>query len=195
MPAKHQPNPVDSTSRREHLIDAGLRVFADHGFHGATTKLLAAAAGVAPGLLYHYFPSKEHLLLAVIRERGFLPQMRSMLTNAAEEQSAHEVLRALCYSFAKLLAEREALVRVVVREAQGSKEFAAPFGSVISEGAQLLSDFLDARIRSGEFRPHDTQAAARAILFTIVMGQFTRTTDDRLLDGLLDVTLQGIAFK
>src|SRR5690349_23523802 len=52
--------------RREQIIQAALRVFARKGFMRATNKDIAAEAGITPGLIYHYFKSKEALLEAVI---------------------------------------------------------------------------------------------------------------------------------
>jgi len=40
------------------IADAALEEFAEYGFHGATMRRIAAAAGLSSGLLYHYFPSK-----------------------------------------------------------------------------------------------------------------------------------------
>jgi AcrR family transcriptional regulator len=44
-------------------------VFAEHGFHRATLEAVAAGAGVSKGALYHYFPSKEQLFLALLEDR------------------------------------------------------------------------------------------------------------------------------
>src|ERR687890_2880534 len=56
--------------KREHLLAAATRAFAQYGYAGATTKRLAEEAGVSEGLFYHYFPSKRRLL-AIIRDRVF----------------------------------------------------------------------------------------------------------------------------
>nr|MCR5661372.1 TetR family transcriptional regulator [bacterium] len=42
-------------ARREQIIQAALKVFSEKGFLAATNKDIAAAAGIAPGLIYHYF--------------------------------------------------------------------------------------------------------------------------------------------
>jgi AcrR family transcriptional regulator len=51
------------------VLRAGGRVFAERGYHGATLDDVAAQAGVSKGALYHYFPSKQALFLALIQER------------------------------------------------------------------------------------------------------------------------------
>jgi AcrR family transcriptional regulator len=50
---------------RADIIDGAKRCFAEHGYGGTTNKMIAAAAGVAPGLIYYYFESKEQLFIAV----------------------------------------------------------------------------------------------------------------------------------
>ena len=68
--------PVSRTPQRERrartraaLLRAAGRVFAEHGFHQATLEAVAAEAGVSKGALYHYFPSKEQLFLALLEDR------------------------------------------------------------------------------------------------------------------------------
>src|SRR5438445_9876784 len=52
--------------RREQIIDAAMRVFSQKGFSRATNKDIAREIGITPGLIYHYFESKEALLKEVI---------------------------------------------------------------------------------------------------------------------------------
>jgi AcrR family transcriptional regulator len=57
-----------TTDRRRELLDAAVRVFARKGFHAARVGDIAEEAGVAHGLLYHYFRSKDEVLETVFRE-------------------------------------------------------------------------------------------------------------------------------
>jgi AcrR family transcriptional regulator len=61
------------------MIDAALGLFAEKGYENATMKDLAEACGVAAGLVYHYFDSKEDLLLAVLDKHGFAAEMERVL--------------------------------------------------------------------------------------------------------------------
>src|SRR5260221_7083408 len=56
--------------RREQIIDAAMRVFAEKGFGKATNKDIAREADITPGLIYYYFESKEALLKAIIETRS-----------------------------------------------------------------------------------------------------------------------------
>ncbi len=54
--------------KRTLILDAAVRVFARRGYHGSRVGDIAEEAGVAHGLLYHYFASKEAVLQAIFRE-------------------------------------------------------------------------------------------------------------------------------
>lgn len=56
--------------RRDQVIDAAAAVFAEKGFHAATTKDIADRVGLLPGSLYYYFDSKEAAFVEVCRRRG-----------------------------------------------------------------------------------------------------------------------------
>ncbi len=51
-----------ANTRRQHMSDAAIRVFAENGFHNTTLETIARAAGVSVGLIYRYFKDKEELL-------------------------------------------------------------------------------------------------------------------------------------
>lgn len=67
-PRTDAQNEAIRAATRARIIDAALTLFAQHGYAGATIKQIAQAAGMAQGLLYNYFPSKEHLLLAIFQQ-------------------------------------------------------------------------------------------------------------------------------
>src|ERR1043166_7339049 len=69
--------------RRAAIVREAIRLFAEDGFHGTTTRKLAAALGVTEPVLYQHFPSKEDLYRAIIE------------TKAAEVQGQAGPLREL----------------------------------------------------------------------------------------------------
>jgi TetR/AcrR family fatty acid metabolism transcriptional regulator len=74
--------PVD---RRRQILDAAVRVFARQGFHACRVSDIAREAGVAYGLVYHYFNSKEQVLNELFTERW------SLLLTAVEEIDARPI--------------------------------------------------------------------------------------------------------
>ena len=59
---------VKREQRLLQLLAIGLEIFAKQGYEKTTIKMIAQQAGIALGLLYNYFPSKEELLVALIRQ-------------------------------------------------------------------------------------------------------------------------------
>lgn len=57
---------ADYAQRREAIVDAAARLFARRGFSESSVSELAKASGISKSLLYHYFPSKEDILFAVM---------------------------------------------------------------------------------------------------------------------------------
>src|SRR5438105_5621711 len=72
-----------SNDKRGRIMDAAVKVFAEHGFHSATVAEIARAAGVADGTIYLYFKSKDDLLLRLFDEK-----MTELLAEAREAVDA-----------------------------------------------------------------------------------------------------------
>lgn len=56
------------TERRQEILNAALKVFANHGYHSASVSMVAKEAGVSKGLMYNYFESKEAVLLTLVND-------------------------------------------------------------------------------------------------------------------------------
>ncbi len=59
------PGGIGADDPRSQIIAAAKACFADHGYNNTTNKMIAARAGVVPGLIYYYFDSKEDLFISV----------------------------------------------------------------------------------------------------------------------------------
>ena len=70
--SKVTPSPpagrVELSRRRADILEGARRCFAEHGFEGATVRLLEKATGKSRGSIFHHFQDKEHLFLALARE-------------------------------------------------------------------------------------------------------------------------------
>jgi AcrR family transcriptional regulator len=71
--------------RREEIVEAAMALFAAHGYRGTTIAQVAERVGMSDAGLLHHFPSKEHLLLAVLahREERDIERMRSARADSA----------------------------------------------------------------------------------------------------------------
>ncbi|MBD2452231.1 TetR/AcrR family transcriptional regulator [Nostoc sp. FACHB-152] len=159
--------------RREHLVDTALALFSEQGYDATSIKQIAAAAGVAVGLLYHYFPSKSEVMKAVWERHSFLPELRVLLAVEYDEVAAR-VLENVAESFSAMLSRKEVLFRLMVRESQSNPEVAACLHMIVEEGMTALGAYLETRVQVGELRPHDTTLTARMLFGTVLTTHLAR---------------------
>jgi TetR/AcrR family fatty acid metabolism transcriptional regulator len=106
---------TSTEEKRRLLLDAAVRVFARNGFHASRVGDIAAEAGVAHGLLYHYFTSKDELLETIFRETwsAMLAALREVEQSG---EPAQEQLRRVAAVVLRTWKREPDLVRVLVRE-------------------------------------------------------------------------------
>lgn len=61
-------NPEKHAAKRRQILDAAAEVFGRCGYDGATTSAICRAAGIGSGTLFHYFPDKRSLMMALFGE-------------------------------------------------------------------------------------------------------------------------------
>jgi len=174
--------------RRERILDAALQVFGAKGFDAATTRDLAAGAGVTSGLIYHYFANKEALLVAVIRERGFTGELIQLLSEAAD-RPASIVLPEVVTGFSRIMSERAALIGLFVSSI-ANPMIKAGLDDMLDETQRLLGDYLSARAAAGELRPHDPRTLVAVLFNACAIGILL----DRPVDPVevADIVLHGV---
>jgi AcrR family transcriptional regulator len=177
--------------RREQLIDTALCVFAEKGWDATSIPDLARAAGIAQGLMYHYFRNKEELLLAVIQRHCFLAELQQLLSVSAD-RPAKEVLPEVAHHFTELLQQKRNLVQILIREAQTNPEIARYQDALIGGGVELLTVYVSARIAAGELRQHQPSLTAHALLYTLFMSQLIPLSKQVSSTDFVQFLLQGI---
>lgn len=181
---------VQAEWRRERLLDAALSVFVDKGIDGASVKDITTAAGVTPGLLYHYFESKDELVLTLIKERGFLPELRRLVAGPSTRPAA-EVLPELVRGFDRVLAEHSELVALFFSASRGNRRLREELQALMEQGQRMIADYLAARVAAGDLRQHDTRTAAQMLVSTVVQSRVIGPRAD--LSQAVDVFLAGVA--
>lgn len=96
-------------------MDAGLKLFSKKGYLGATTKEIAAKAGVAELTVFRHFSSKQKLFEEIIRRYSFLPALKGLLPQLKEMDYA-DALHEIAGKFLERLSERRDLVRIMNSE-------------------------------------------------------------------------------
>jgi AcrR family transcriptional regulator len=116
---------VPARDKRQLILDAAIKVFARTGYHGSRVSDIAREAGIAYGLVYHYFENKEEILDTIFRERwgGFLEAVEDIAESSASVEDKLLSVAALILSAFRL---RQDWVKVLVFEIQRSSRFAEP---------------------------------------------------------------------
>ncbi len=80
--------------KQKEILNAALKLFVEFGFHGTPTSKIAKEAGVANGTLFHYYSTKEELILALYKD--IKARLTScMYTNADKDKSLKEIFKTL----------------------------------------------------------------------------------------------------
>jgi AcrR family transcriptional regulator len=178
-------------ARRAQLLATALDVFAAKGLDGATVKDLSDAAGVAQGLLYHYFRSKEEMLKAVLDQHYFLPELRRIAA-ADRDRPVAEVLLELTLGFARVLDQNRLVVQLMLREAPSNLAVAERIERGRTEGVRLLADYLASRVAAGELRAHDCEASARLLFYAVFAAHLAETAAEPFLPSTIEMVLHGL---
>jgi TetR/AcrR family transcriptional regulator, fatty acid metabolism regulator protein len=141
---------VTVADKRTLILDAAVRVFARKGYHAARVGDIAAEAGVAHGLLYHYFDSKEELLESIFRETwtellGALEQVEKDVRPAGEQ------LRQVAAILLRSWRHDPDLVRVLVREVARSPQLGGRVDE-IEKAFAVIERIIERGQRAGEVR-------------------------------------------
>jgi AcrR family transcriptional regulator len=138
--------------RTAEIIEAAARVFAERGFHGATTQDIADVLGIRQASLYYYFPSKEDALEQVCT-RGVEGFFEVAAVIAAGPESATEKVRKLIEAHLSPLLDRRDFVRVFQNERQHlPAESRRRIGRWSRAYERVIEEVVKAGIHNGEFR-------------------------------------------
>lgn len=145
--------------RRRQILEAAVKVFADRGFHASRVGDVAEEAGIAYGLVYHYFASKEDLLETIFRTTW-----TEMLARVREVEEAGvpaaEAVRQVTALLLRTWRRDPDLVRVLVREVTRNQHVQQEIEE-IREAMQALERIVRRGQDTGEFQSNlDARLAA-----------------------------------
>jgi AcrR family transcriptional regulator len=152
-----------AVEKRRVILSAAIRVFARQGFHTCRVSDIADEAGVAYGLVYHYFPSKETILDTVFLERWDL-----MLTAIADADAAarppREKLRAIATFILESYRRDPDLMKVIIVEVtRAANTFGRTHLAKIQVAYDRIAAIVESAQRDGTFRSDvDARFAAQA---------------------------------
>ena len=187
-------------ARREQIVGAAMRVFAEKGFRRATTREVARAAGVSEGTIYNYFEDKDALLLTILDtlneterravdfEEGMAADFRGFLEQYLRRRMS-------------LIWENREVFRVVLSEMLVNAELRERYlRRVVDPTMRIAEENFRSRMAQGEVRETDAPLAMRAVAGTLlgvlVLGllgdEEINSRSDEVPDVLAGLLLDGL---
>jgi TetR/AcrR family transcriptional regulator, fatty acid metabolism regulator protein len=191
-----KPSPVD---KRRMILDAAVRVFARRGFHHCRVSDVADEAGVAYGLVYHYFSSKEEILNTL-----FLERWQIMLDAIAEIDARQGVAaRDKLYEVASFIVDSyrhdpDLMKVIIVEVTRAANSFGALHLEKIREAYERIAGIIDeGSIKSdvpSEFAALFFYGAIEQLLTGWIFGLLPRTDEEfeRAKGLVVDALYRGL---
>jgi TetR/AcrR family transcriptional regulator, fatty acid metabolism regulator protein len=145
-----------SVDKRRVILDAAVHVFARQGFHACRVSDIADEAGVAYGLVYHYFESKDQVLDTLFLERWDV-LLDAIRQTDARAIPAREKLAAIASFIVDSYRHEPDLMKVIIVEVtRAANSFGAAHLGRITEAYALIRGIVEKAQRTGEFRSQIT---------------------------------------
>jgi AcrR family transcriptional regulator len=141
-----------AVDKRRLILDAAVRVFARQGFHTCRVSDIADEAGVAYGLVYHYFQSKDEVLDTLFLERWDL-MLAAIREVDANGNSARDKLREIASFIVDSYRHDPDLMKVIIVEVtRAANSFGQAHLAQITEAYELIGRIVAQAQERGEFR-------------------------------------------
>ena len=198
-----KPNRADDDTRSR-ILQAGLRLFAQKGYDGTTTKDLAAGANVAEGTLFRHFTNKKAILIEVATI-GWIEILTDLLTELSEMGSYKAVAQVMRRRMLRM-QENSDLLRVCFIEAQFHPELKERIQSeVIEKMTDVAEAFFQTAMDRGIYRQMNPHIVAQVFLGMFAIAGFSQQTIiepqaspkalQDMAEGLADIFLNGVLAK
>jgi TetR/AcrR family fatty acid metabolism transcriptional regulator len=155
---------MNKTATRERILQAALQVFAEKGYHRAAVDDVVRVSGTSKGAVYHHFPNKEALFLALVDELS--ARLATAVTTAIQtSQGAVAKVEAALQAGLQTFARHRELARILLLEPVSlGQAYEAKRAEVHGRFAALIQIYLDQAVAEGSIPPLDTRVATLAWL-------------------------------
>ena len=174
---------MSKTATRDKILGAALHVFAEKGYHRAVVDDIVRTSRTSKGAVYHHFPNKEALFLALVDELA--ARLATSLTRAIEgSHGALEKVGAALRAGLATFAEHRELARILLLESVSlGQAYEAKRAEVHGRFTALIQAYLDQAVAEGSIPPLDTRVATLAWLGAVneVVTESFRTNEPDLL--------------
>lgn len=160
----------DSSKTRNKILEAAIRLFAENGFNGTTTKQIAEEAGVNEALIFRYFSTKRELYGAIIeRKIEEEPGIEMPIEAHRETRNDELIFKSVGLRMFECVENDHTFVRLLYFSALEGHELSDMFFDTYVEYVRMmLSDYIEQRVSEGAFKNINPLLAARAFIGMVV---------------------------
>ena len=195
-PAPEPAGRTEAPNQRERILRTALSLMSQQGVDGTSMRSLAAATGLNVATLYHYFPSKRDLLVAVLEERGFL-DTPGVATPPSLVRDPAPTLADLLTGILASMVEVEDFVRLMLGEVMRGDQTARAVGSELFDATEASLEHWLADHRPRLCPPGEEAVLARmlrSLLVGLVIEHLAGVLDGgRGSDGVFRARAEEIA--
>jgi len=141
-----------AADKRRAILDAAITVFARQGFHSARVSDVATEAGVAYGLVYHYFNSKDQMLNELFTERWALLVEASQEIRASDDSPREKLAGVANFIVESYRHEPELMKVIIVEVTRAANSFGQTHLPEIRKAYDLVAEIVSDAQAKGEFR-------------------------------------------
>lgn len=156
------------TDKTKAILDAAIKVFSDKGYYGSRVSDIAQEAGIAYGLVYHYFKKKEDLLISIFKTRW--KQLINAIKNTKEEtDDPREMLRKIISFIFHSYKNNPNMIKVMIVDvAKSTSFFNGDNIRHFTDAFNLISEIIMMGQKKGMFKKDiDSTLAAYAVYGSI----------------------------
>jgi TetR/AcrR family fatty acid metabolism transcriptional regulator len=196
---------VRTKTRKDRIMDAALRIFAEKGFQNSTITEISKEAGVSEATIYEYFGTKEDLLFAIPEK----------ITNETLEKSTKVIpyikgvegkIRAILLFYVQLYQSNPHYSALVLLQLMSNKRFRqTPAHAAIRKSSHGLLDCIKEGIADGTFKKDSNPYLVRSMLMGTIEHLFIhwhmqgmprkKMSITDMLDPFIEIILDGIRAK
>jgi AcrR family transcriptional regulator len=182
-PRTHEQNETIREVSRAKIVETALELFAQHGFEATSVRMIAQAAGIAQGLLYNYFASKEALLATVVQQS--MADVRESFVRAEDGTDPHrQIERLIRAAFATVQRKRTFWKLIYGVRMQGA--VVTSLGDVLIAGSTEIRTTIERYCRTAGLPQPEIEGA---ILFALIDGvaqHYVLDPENYPLDGVTE---------
>lgn len=178
------------------IFETTLRLVKDHGFHGTAMSKIAHEADVAIGTIYHYFPSKDDLIMSLFQYCGDILN-NSIFGTLQEEMSYKDTFFHIWKGFVKFYRENVEMFSFF------EQFYSSPYYKVNScernediSGQSNILKFLTEGIKKGELKHTDVEAISCAFFGTAVSAikgvKYNKLKSNESIEDVVNIIWDGV---